>query len=511
MPTTHAHSVAPQGTLQIVGKLFESLHAQSVSYCHWKSNESLGSALAGVGDLDILVSPNSADAMQSILHSLGFKLAKQKPRDSQYSVHHYFGVDEDSGYVVHVHMYYRLITCGLVLKNYHLPLEKMLLAECRFQYGVRVPTKSAELAALVVRKMVEAGAAVELLGLLMEWRNVQNEMEWLLSDEGQTAAEITARSCELVEGWLPSVPIAEFLRAMTLMRGSSSPTRHYWFGKRFRRWLRPYTIHSTLRASAATFLRVSGKVLDRMFRQPSKKRLHTGGKVVAIVGPDASGKSTVSNDLCTTFGRHLDVRAAHLGKPPSTLVTFLPNLGLPILRKLFPTARTKMPGDASTDQKNSRKGFVSSLVHAVRACLNAHDRYRAALLARRAAASGCVVVCDRYPVSAIGATDGIRIDSQDETVNNSRLLSWLGTIEARFYRAIPDPDLVLALNVPCDVAVTRNQTRIKQDKEDEAFIRHRHSSWQANHYYTADLITIDTNCDLQAMLRQARGYVWKAL
>src|SRR5207245_349000 len=134
--------------LPVLRPVFDALGGAGVRYCHWKSNRNLASALRGDTDLDLLVYRGDAARFRSIVERAGFR----PTRSSGYpSIANYYGLDDASGKLVDLHIYYRTIT-GATIKNYHLPVESMLLEGARqTEDGVYLPARSAELVLFVVR------------------------------------------------------------------------------------------------------------------------------------------------------------------------------------------------------------------------------------------------------------------------------------------------------------------------------------------------------------------------
>ena len=113
--------------LATVSSLFERLDEAGVRYCHWMSNWALAETLDGKTDLDLLVSREDASSYRRILQELGFRPAVQHGVAPFPAVEHDHALDSATGTLVHVHSYYRVISGGSLAKNYHLPLDEMLL------------------------------------------------------------------------------------------------------------------------------------------------------------------------------------------------------------------------------------------------------------------------------------------------------------------------------------------------------------------------------------------------
>src|SRR5438477_543881 len=97
------------GTMPLVSRLAEALHAHGIRYCQWKGHLKRERWGAGDGDIDLLVDRADEQRFAAVLHELDFKVA--------YSQHgwripdqlHFFGFDSDTGKLLHLHVYYRLV------------------------------------------------------------------------------------------------------------------------------------------------------------------------------------------------------------------------------------------------------------------------------------------------------------------------------------------------------------------------------------------------------------------
>src|SRR5687767_3168768 len=182
-----------------IQKLIEELNTNGIRYCHWKSNLSLSKSLSGQSDVDILVHREDASLFRTLLSQFCFRPAVNKDGEAFPSIEHYFALDEESGVLVHVHSYYRVITGDSLSKNYRFPIEEMLLQNTRMEGSIPVLTKSAELIVFTLRIMLKHTSLVELALLARYWKDVKQEIMWLLE------AGSIDETLKLVNHWLPSL------------------------------------------------------------------------------------------------------------------------------------------------------------------------------------------------------------------------------------------------------------------------------------------------------------------
>ena len=78
----------------------------------------LEESLLGQTDIDLLIHRKDANLFRTILSHLRFRPATTDG-EAFPSVEHYFALDEESGVLVHVHAYFRVITGESLSKNYY--------------------------------------------------------------------------------------------------------------------------------------------------------------------------------------------------------------------------------------------------------------------------------------------------------------------------------------------------------------------------------------------------------
>jgi thymidylate kinase len=181
------------------------------------------------------------------------------------------------------------------------------------------------------------------------------------------------------------------------------------------------------------------------------------GMIVAVVGSDGSGKSTLSRDLHRRLAS--EVGATHLyfgsGDGPSSLLRrpmkaakdrFLGTKG----------SRASAPhpvGDGGADRRRGPLMSAARVAWALALAAEKRRKLRTAMMARDA---GMIVVCDRYPqVQFPGRNDGPLLWrwSRSGSWLLRRIASWeAGPYELAVRRS---PDLVIRLDVDTETAMSR--------------------------------------------------------
>ncbi len=487
-----------------VRNLIDELNSSGVRYCHWKSNVSLGKALSGLTDIDLLVHREDADLFRGILSRLCFRPAANEKGMWFPSMEHYYGLDGENGILVHVHAYFRVITGESLTKNYRLPLEDMLLQNTRTEDSVPVPLKCAELVVFTLRMMLKHTSLVEVALLSRDWEGMKQEIEWLCDDESGGSA------ADLVRLWLPSLDGILFSECIEALRSPAALSRRIVLGLRLRRQLRVYARQSKVQRVTKGLVRFALMGLGRLTGRRKRLIPVSGGAVIAFVAPEATGKSTLLGEVECWLGEHFAVDRIHAGKPRSTMVSVIPNLLVPALRTLFPHERSShVEAQHMPENQAVRPQTVYPLLFAFRSVLLAYDRRALLKRAFSRAANGSIVLCDRYPSSRPGAVDSAQLSVAAVPRDKYPVRNLLSKIEQRLYREIPPPDCVLSLNVPVEVAILRNRNRGKKEPED--YVRRRHAMSSDAGFESAIFHRINTDQPLDRTVLEVKRAVWNAL
>ena len=332
-----------------------------------------------------------------------------------------------------------------------------------------------------------------------DYRWVSRELAWLREAANAERAEA------LCTAWFPSVEPALFRQLMDAIEVERAMARRVVLGWRVARRLRGLRRLSPMLGAFSRLWRVLSLLLKRFLRRRDLT-LQTGGMIVALIGPKATGKSTIGHALATRLNQHLDVLRIHAGKPPPTALTLLPRLFVPAARFLLSKERA---GEYEKPERRREKQF--SLLYVLRMTLLAYDRRMLLGRALRAATAGSVVISDRYPSESVGAIDSCCFDEMALAKCGSPLKRWLMNRERALYKGLPKPGLVLRLTAPIETTIERDAGRLKHGGPDAAAVQRRWALESRPEFSGTPVIQIDTNRPLDETVRTVVRAVWSAL
>ena len=126
-PAPQAPEPSQPRPLEQALRLLREWDAAGVRYCHYKSNQHLLPALAGLTDLDILLDHRHTRLAQVVLGAAGYKRFDAKLAARYPAVEDYLGFDEGSGRLIHIHLYHRLLVGAPHLKGFQLQFQDGIL------------------------------------------------------------------------------------------------------------------------------------------------------------------------------------------------------------------------------------------------------------------------------------------------------------------------------------------------------------------------------------------------
>jgi thymidylate kinase len=482
-----------QVALDLVIKLCKTLAAQKIDYCHWKSNTFLDRSTSGDNDLDLLVNRSHTQCFTEILYGLGFKETLIPKVDELPGVRDYYGYDQKTGKLVHVHAHFQLILGNDLSKNYRLPLEQVYLESSVQGDLFRTPAPEFELVVLVIRMVLKHST----------WDSILIRHGQLSSSERHELDDLSTEEALLkVEAVLPHLPgLSRNLFDLCLQ--SLQPGSPFWIrvkvGEQLQKVLRscaryPHWFDVILKFSR----RIWHPLLRRGFRYTPKNRFANGGLFIAIVGGDGAGKTTVINELYSWLSDKFEVNKVHIGKPAWSWMTAAIRgiLKIGTLLRLYP-----FEGDVYEESLHQH-GYPWF----IRTVCTARDRYLTYIQARRFSSNGSLVLCDRYPFPGFMKMDGPQCEY---AITNSKKTNWflkfLTNQEKSYYQQIELPDLLVVLKVDPEIAVQRKA------EETEMSVRARSTEvWELD-WEKLSAFEINANRSKEETLSQVKTLVWEHL
>ena len=190
------------------------------------------------------------------------------------------------------------------------------------------------------------------------------------------------------------------------IRGEGSLAKNHRLRRAIRKHFAPYRTYNALEArlrSAVRAIHWAAGGLNKFYLhlpRPWSRRAPGGGCVVALVGIDGSGKSTVSAAIRAWLGAEIDVIPVYFGTGggrPSLLLRPFKML-VPLLTPLL---KSRPRERRTARSSNAAPGLIYSLALTVWAAVVASEKRTKLLTARRGASRGLVVITDRYPQNEI--------------------------------------------------------------------------------------------------------------
>ncbi len=492
-------SGAENAILPLLLTVLTDFHRRGISYCYWKSSRRVYRGLTGEGDLDLLIAKEDQHRAQAILLERGLKLFPCVAYRDHPAILSFLGYDELSGRIVHLHSHFRLVAGNSLLKNYRIPWEETVLARTILHptLPIRMLDPVDEALLLIVRSCLELRRSDPIM--LRNWTAARHK--FALDRSGLAArvdrATLSSRAAELLDHDLADMVADAICGEPTLedqRRLRRSIQRHFSAHRACN------AFEAGVRSVGRAVLWAAGSLNKRFLwaPRPWSRRAPGGGRVVAVIGIDGSGKSTVVATIRAWLGQEIDVVPIYFGtgggRPSLILWPF--KLMVPLITLLL---RTKPQGASHGKISNRPPGLLYSVLLMVWATVVAVEKRIKLSAAHRGAIRGLVVLTDRYPQNEIvGFNEGPLMSRL------TRVPLWLRRFEAKAY-SLADrlpPDLVIKLIVTPETAARR------EPDMDRAVIRARTEAVPRLTFAGARVVSIDAEQSLTDVIRAVKREIW---
>jgi thymidylate kinase len=487
--------------------LARALAQEQVSYCRWTGASGLAGR-ADEEDVDLLVARCHFHRVAELFLRLGFKPASVPAGQAVPGSLDSFAYDAEGDRLIRLRAHHQLLLGHELTWNYRLPIERQCLSSAGQDGVFRAPAPEYQFIVFVLRSLLRHST----LDILVGRRATLDASEHL----ADLLARVNREGLrDIVDRDLPFLGAAAFDNCVEALR----PTASTWSRLKARlQVLSRLQAHARRPLAVEIFLRLCRRGLSAGRRQvsgrASKFRLNNGGAMIAIVGGDGAGKSTVVDALSGWLSRDFVTASVHLGKPSWswTTATVRGILKVGQLLGLYP------PESTIRETLKQKSLMSTGYPWLLREVCRARDRHLRYVRARRLAADGGLVISDRFPLPQIRIMDGPQaqrfLGHAGEAPQKDSFLGpdpddplprALVKLEESYYQRIAAPEVLIVLRVNPEIAVER---RIG---EDPTAVRERSTEiWNLDWRHT-NAHVIDASKSKAEVLAAVKALVWSEL
>lgn len=446
-------------------KLFQTLNKEAVAWCSWKSNRHFEDGVDAETDLDLLFLPRDKERVTRIMRSFGFLLFKPAEHRSYPGVADYISFETATGKVLHIHAHFLLTLGEKNAKSFIFPWNELILNRrepARALDGAYISNPADELVFLLVRDAVKIRLRDTLGGREANRpygsKGFWSEYEWLKEKVDLESFRNAAAS--MFEGEILTLLLSAYTKPdRENMDRLKKAADEYGYARGWKRFSRAQTVLTMLKNEGFNkFCRVFEKIGWQQYLIPRRRHLPHQGIVVAFLGSDGAGKSTVAKAIQAGWQHKIDIPLFYMGHGDGQN-----HIGVWFAKRVLAAGRRvkalikkgRADGDApKPHQADDRQVYTPNPLLALASALAKKSLLRKIIRLRNA---GYIVICDRWPQSQYpGMNDGPMLHNSLNHANP--VIRALSLWEKRQYEAMDrflKPDLCLKLIASLDVALER--------------------------------------------------------
>lgn len=472
--------------LPISAVLLSVLRQKGMRFALWKSNLHLAEALAGETDLDLLIDDGDADAFRESLGEVRGRRVISQPWASYPEVEDWLVFDGATGGFLHLHVHYILVTGLKRVKHLRLPWTQTVLSHLRKDPASNwpIPAASLELLILLIRIWAKMPPWRRLLAPRIP-RHILQELRWLEAEANAAEFGSLATSLGLATKTLP--PLGDVKAILAASRDLYGQVKtHYRMS-----WL------SALTQAELLNLRLLATRIWLKQIGPIRYRKVLGGRgfMVALIGSDGSGKSTVSRSLLRWLQYKLDAHFYYMGSGDGA-AGWVQRLRRGLSRIWRKTKRPST-GNSLRTETHPQKSALARIWRSFDLLL-LRRKLRLLRQGRSLADNGSIILLDRYPQDQFTAIcDGPR-------QQHGMGFGWAARAERALFAEATKlgPDLVIKLSIDPEIAHRR-----KPD-HDLDVIRRKSAVIDDLSFSEAEVVVIDAAMAPDKVLLAAKTAIW---
>ena len=495
--------------LDVYKKLFHDLNKSEIRYCHFKSNDHLAAGLDGLTDLDIVLHPDDATKFLIILLSHDFKRTEAGFGVKNHFREGYLGFDVASAKLVYIDLHYFIVIGRSRIREYVLKEFSFDLLNNRTldkKSNVFISSPEFEFFLLMLR----ASLKIRFRDVIKTWSGISffdyswtEQHNWLRSRsslpdlENIVAKYFDAKSTRLVMKMFSQYPTNKLL-----FLNKSLINKHFYSSRKYGEVT---TIGGMLLKELNGALSYLNRTLLSHALPVNRRYLSKGGKVVAFVGVDGSGKSTQLRTVSDVFAWKLDLATVYLGAGDGKASW---HRSILIKAKSWLIRNNYQNTHVYQSEKKRKKnifGVFARIVWAISLLLEKNVKLKKY---HRVSKRGVLVLTDRYPqINVRNFNDGPLLNDYLNLSKNTWLKK-LAEYEHNIYsgQKYGSPDLLIKLLVDPNVSIERGE------EASVDYLKRRMKAVDAIDFKNScKVVTIDASGPVEQVTRDISREIWKVL
>ena len=445
--------------MNIMRELFAAFEEADVAYLHFKSNKNLDKSFEGKADFDVLIDKLKLSKAEKIIFGKGGKRHNNPDFGNYPGVDNYLIFDPGTGQIYHLHLHCQLCTGKRLIKDYVIPWSDILLKE-RIKdeaQGIYISSPELELLLLSVRAVVKKRAFTAPFSFGMEderkdligrvdRKKLTAYAKELIAEDGEEIADIVMSD---------NVSASSFARLSKVIRRKLSYCRRMSAFEAFTSSVSDY------------YKKIKRKKINKYFGgyYPVAKAPAQGGAMIAFVGIDGAGKSTMVGLIDKWIRQSkIEGRRFYMGEGDGKVPVYVS-----VMKKA--EAGTRKKGDKSGKSLN-RIYFFKSPVRYLKRLVKLsviHDveknNRKKILLMNRYRMNGGISVCDRFPqIEKPDRNDGPKIGKHIQVLGSNIFTRHYEKKEKELMSIVKTikPDLIIRMSIPAEVGLRRKGDPINE-------------------------------------------------